>query len=70
MILVSNLSRKLVQKAVVAYVNNNDLIINGEEAESDMSKIIKIYDNVHIASGGNIQEEKVNYLVKVHRKYQ
>ena len=62
MTLVFNLSCKLVQKAAVAYVSDNNVSAYREEAESDMNKMIKIYNDLHKVSGGNMQEEKVNLL--------
>ena len=62
MIVVSNLSGQSVQKTAVAFVDDNDLIADGEEAERDMNNMITTYDDLHTASGGNMQEEKSKFF--------
>ena len=59
---VSNSSVQSVQKTAVAFVDDNDLIADGEEAERDMNNMITTYDDLHAASGGNMQEEKSKFF--------
>ena len=48
------------QKVAVACADNNDAVVDREEAENNMTIIIRMHDNLHAASGRNIQEEKLN----------
>ena len=52
----------MVQKAAVAYADDNDLTLDENEGKENMTEIIRTCDDLQTAIGGNLQEEKVNYL--------
>jgi len=62
MTIKSNIYDQMVQKVAVAYVDDNDLVTDGEDAKKNMISIIEIYNDLHTASGGNIQEEKSKFF--------
>ena len=58
----SNVTNETVQKAAVSYVDDNDYVTDGEDAKRKMNQILKICDDLHTATGGNLQEEKSKFF--------
>jgi len=60
--ITSNLMNETIQKAAVAYVDDNDLITDGDQATRNMNQMIKTCDDLQTATGGNLQEEKSKFF--------
>jgi len=48
--------------AAIAFVDDKDLVIDGNEAESKMQRMLKIYDDLYKAKGGHIEEDKSKFF--------
>jgi len=59
-----------VQCAAVGFVDDNDLIENGEKVNEDMQIMLNKYNDVHAATGGHIEEEKTKCYAWKHRSKQ
>jgi len=62
MIISSNVSDLSVQRVSVAFVNDNDLVTDREDAEEKMGRIVTTYNDLHSAMGGYIEENKSKYF--------
>ena len=61
MFIVSKVFEESIQKVFVAFVDNNDMVTDGEDAEENMNVIITEYNDLHSATGGHIEEEKSKF---------
>ena len=61
MIFKSTVSKESKQCVSVLFVDDTDLITEGENAESKMQEIINIYKSLHAATGGKIEGEKTKF---------
>lgn len=52
-----------MQKASVAFVDDNDVITDGENVKENMKLIKTEYNNLHSATGGRIEKEKSKFYV-------
>jgi len=57
----SNVSNEMEQCISVSFVNDNDLVIDRENAEEKIQEIIDIYETLHIVTGGKIEGKKTKY---------
>ena len=48
-------------KASVAFVDDNDMVTDGENVEEIMKIITTEYNNLHSATGGYVEEEKSKF---------
>jgi len=55
MIISLNVSDLSVQKVVVAFVDDNNLVTDGEDTEEKIDSIITTYDDLHLAIGRHIE---------------
>ena len=60
--IVSNLLRKIVQKATATYVNDDELVADRKNAKSGTSTAAQTYNDLDTVSRGNIQEEKSKFF--------
>ena len=60
--LTSVLSKKQEEITAVLFVDDADMISEGEDAEEKMQKILKMYNTLYTATGGHIQHEKCKYF--------
>ena len=58
----SVISNEIEQYVVVSFVDDNDLATDGENAEVKMQEIIDLYEILHAATGGKIEESKIKYF--------
>ena len=49
--------------AAIAFVDNTDLVVDGNETERKMQLMLKIYDDLYTAIGGHIEEDKSKFFV-------
>ena len=54
----SRVSREAILKVAVAFVDDNGMIADGENVEEDMKIISNECDDLHSATGGQIEEQK------------
>ena len=52
---------EIILKVSVAFVDDNDMVADGEEVEEDMKVILNDYNDLHSATGGHIEEQKSKY---------
>ena len=57
----SRVSGEIVLKVVVAFVDDNDMVADGENIEVDMNRILNEYNDLHSATGGQIEEQKSKF---------
>ena len=57
----SRVSRERVLKVVVAFVDDNDMVADGENVENDMKIILNECNDLHAATGGQIEEQKSKF---------
>ena len=50
-----------IQKVAVAFVDDNDMISDGDEVQEKMNFIVTEYNDLHMATGGYMEEEKSKY---------
>ena len=48
--------------ASVSFVDDTDLTIDGDNAQEQMQRIVNLYNQLHTAIGGKIQEEKSKFF--------
>ena len=53
---------KTQQKLGVSFVDDTDLVTDGDLVEQNMQKIIDKCDDEHVATGGNIESKKLNII--------
>ena len=58
---VSKLSNETAHVVAVSYVDDNDLVSDGENVVENMNKGIEIFNSMHKATGGCVEEIKVNF---------
>ena len=51
--------RKEFQRVVIAFVDDSDFIASGQDSEEQMNEIIATHVNLHEATSGKIQHDKV-----------
>ena len=59
----SKLAMKLAQIAAVAFVDDIDLITDGEYAEYKIQLILTIYNDLYLAIGGYIEDAKCKFFI-------
>ena len=57
----SRVCNDTMQKVAVAFVDDNDMISDGDEAQGKMNFIVTEYNDLHMATGGYMEEEKSKY---------
>ena len=57
----SKANGEVTQKASVAFVDDNDMVTDGENVEENMKIITTEYNNLHATTGGYIEEEKSKF---------
>ena len=57
----SQVNRDIILKVSVAFVDNNDIVADGEDVEEDMKTILDDYNDLHLATGGYIEEQKSKF---------
>ena len=50
-----------IQKVSVIFVDNNDIVTDGDEVEEKMKIITTDYNDLYTATGGYVEEEKSKY---------
>ena len=58
MIIESQVHGDKTQKVSVAFVDDNDIVTDGVEAEKNVETITNNYNDLHSAIDGHIEEEK------------
>ena len=61
---------KLVQIVAVAFVDDIDLIIDREDAEYKMQLMLIIYNDLYLATGGYIEDEKCKFFAWIWKQKQ
>ena len=54
----SNVTQKSMHVAAVSYVDDNDLVTDGVNVEEKMNKGVNIFNSLHEATGGLVEEKK------------
>ena len=57
----SQVNGDIILKVSVAFVDDNDMVADGEDVEEDMKTILDDYNNLHSATGGYIEEQKSKF---------
>jgi len=59
--LVHPISRFIIQRITIAFVDDTDFYINGRNYEIKMQLIIDLYTKLYEATGGKIQQMKIMF---------
>ena len=59
---MSGLNNETIQIVTVMFVDDADMITEGVEAEKKMKRILKMYNDLHSATGGEIEEKKCKFF--------
>ena len=61
MFIVSKVFEESIQKVFIAFVDDNDMVTDREDAEENINVIVTEYNDLHTVIGGYIEEEKSKF---------
>ena len=54
-------SKRIIQRIAIAFVDDTDFYTNGQDYEEKMQLIMDLYTKLYEATGGKIQQDKINF---------